>query len=77
MLKRLFVGCATVMATASFVAAGPTEDVQAAAKKLASSGYAWKTTSENAGGNGGGGGGNRGGGGGQTGKVDKDGVIEA
>lgn len=69
MFKRFLVGCTAVLAGASFVHAAPSDDVTAAAKKLAESGYTYRSTSENAGGGGGFGGGA------VTGKVGKDGVA--
>ena len=66
MLRQLFFGAAVCAASVAF--ASDTEDVQAAAKKLADGGnYSWKTTTEAAGGGFGGGA--------QEGKTEKDGFT--
>lgn len=56
MKKQIVIGALSLMVT-SALAAGPVDEVKAAAKKLADAGgYSWTTTTETAGGRGGGGG---------------------
>jgi len=75
MKKQIVIGALSVLVT-SALAAGPVDEVKAAAKKLAdSSGYSWKTTTEGAGGGGGGGGGGARAARPTEGKASKDGTI--
>jgi hypothetical protein len=64
MLRSLLIGTAVVLTSVAFARADDKADIDAAAKKLAESSYAWKTTTEA-----------DFGGGESEGKVDKDGLM--